>query len=447
MYSLLGLLSVLSTLFFFRLFYFNRSSRRELAGYIFVNIAGTFTHYWFFFLLAAQGVAYLWLLPKSSFKSFAGAMLVSVFPFFALWTPALLYQMTNGGTSAIHQPGFLEFFATLSDFYGGGIIGALVYAAALAVVLVQYHGAKLPFRPPAALKAALLEKQTLALLLLLSLSLLVPLVMTQFTPIWMKNRYAIIALHPASVLLGFFLARFGRRVAVGVFVAVLLASASAGFVHKRSRPAPFTYKSAYDGVARRSAPGDVWIMASTNWVGIRYYQRLNKTADTFQNFSFPSEMFFHPSWSTTVTWSEETGRLAREADSLVKEISSRVKNTGRRVWLIAGYHPVVNGIIKDRLDRHFDPVEEFRAGPGTGLLGTYVFPYKSRETGPAGKTGTHKPSPSGGAQRGLPSDYSRSWKMSYASAPAGGYGDWMRATNSNFSGKASTTRPTHGCRL
>src|SRR3972149_237285 len=89
MYSLLGLLSILSTLFFLRQFYSGQASKKNLAALVAINIAGTFTHYWFFFLLLAQGVAYLWLFSKSSLNSFMLTMAASVAPFFALWTPVL----------------------------------------------------------------------------------------------------------------------------------------------------------------------------------------------------------------------------------------------------------------------------------------------------------------------------------------------------------------------
>lgn len=378
MYSLLSLLSVLSTFFFFRLFFFSIPSKKDLAGYILVNVAGTFTHYWFFFLLLSEAATCLFIFPGRSFRKLFLAVSLSVFPFFALWTPAFLFQLTNGGTSAMSQPGFFEFFNTLFDFFGGGKKGALVYAAALAVVLLEIRRNKIGFRPLVGLKEAFWEKQTLALVLLAAISLLIPLAVTQFTPIWIQNRYTIIALHPVLVLLGFFLGRFGRRAAVWAFGGALLASVLVGFIHRRINPEPFSHKSAYNYVARQAGEGDVWILSTINWVGIRYYQRLNKTGDKFQNFSFPSEMYFHSSWSTTTTWSEEKGRLVREADSLVKEISTLVKNTDRRIWLVAGYHPTVDRIIKNRLDRLFDPVQETEPDPFSRPFENGIFHYQKR---------------------------------------------------------------------
>ncbi|MGH8004707.1 MAG: glycosyltransferase family 39 protein, partial [Limisphaerales bacterium] len=129
MYSLLALLGTLSTLFFIRLFFLKTVKTRDFFLYIIFNVAGTFTHYWFFFVLLSQSAAYFLLFPRAASKKFFLGGFLSALPFFALWTPVLLMQLANGGTSWMDKPGPGALLSTLLIFFGGGKQGLLVYAA------------------------------------------------------------------------------------------------------------------------------------------------------------------------------------------------------------------------------------------------------------------------------------------------------------------------------
>lgn len=432
MYSLLGLLSILSTLFFIRQFYSGHASRKNWAAYAAVNIAGTFTHYWFFFLLLAQGVAYLWLFSKSSFKSFALSMAASVVPFFALWTPVLWVQANNGGLSFITPPGPYILLKTLLLYFGDGIRAALIYAAFLALALLDFHGGKIRLRPLPTLMEFVKQKPFLILLALLTVSLSVPWLISQAKPMYTEGKYPVIVLFAVVLLAASLLARFGNRVLVCAFCALLFLTVTAGFLYRRSRPPVDSVRAITDYLRERGNHGDVLVLAASSLGGTEYYLKRAGAENQFLRFPFPAEMAHHPCWPDLNRWTE--AYLENEADRLLQRIDSLLGADGSKVWLLNGSIPKIDALIKGKMDARFQPVDEKLLGesypPLRGLIQAYQkSPRPATDLLGAGVA---------------PPAYSRNLKMSYESDPGGGYGDWIWIANSNRSGNASTTFPAQG---
>ena len=358
MYSLLGLLSILSTLFFIRQFYSGRASKMNLAALVAVNIAGTFTHYWFFFLLLSQGMAYLLWFSKSSFKSFFAAMTASVTPFFALWTPVLLAQMANGGTSEFNRPGPYTLLNTLLLFWGGGKKAALLYFAFVALGFIGLQGLKIKFRSFSEAKPFLLEKPALALLTLLTVSLGVPWIISQFYPIYEEAKYPILVLFTAVMLVGSFLVKFGNRFLVFFFCSALFLAASVGFIHGRIRPPADSPRAVTGYLLEQAGPRDIVVFATNSWGPAAYYLKRAGAIGRFTQFIFPAEQAQHPCWTNPGKWLNAKPALEMEAERLADRIDSVMGSNGGKIWLLAGWLPDINEIIKAKLDARFQPVEE-----------------------------------------------------------------------------------------
>ena len=73
MYSLLSLISILSTQLYWTLFVEGKRSRGRLALFALVNALGTMTHIWFFFVLFAEGIHWLFL-RRRDVVAFAAVM-------------------------------------------------------------------------------------------------------------------------------------------------------------------------------------------------------------------------------------------------------------------------------------------------------------------------------------------------------------------------------------
>ncbi len=359
MYSLLGLLGILSTLLFLRLFLIKTNSKKDLALYIVVNILGTFTHYWFFFIIFSQVFCHILLFFRSSIRKFSSAIFISIIPFLALWLPILLLQVNNGSSSWMSKPSIYRLVDTLLSFYGSGKLALLVYAGFLALIIFRIKDFKIRFKNISALKEFIIQKRNLAFLIILSVSLLTPLIISQVKPIYV-SRYTIIALLPFVMLIGALLSKFGNKILVLVCCYILLAGVSIGFINRTINPiTPQQYadKSTTEYLIKHADNNDILIFTSLSRAGIDYYLRLKKPNKTFIKISFPSEIASHLGWRDVNKMLSRRHILESEAKSIIGHIDTLIENN-KKIWLIYGYDTEISEILKNRLDTHFSLKEE-----------------------------------------------------------------------------------------
>jgi|GEM_PF-1571177 len=379
MYSLLSLLAILSTLFFVQQFYSGQASKKNWAVYVAVNMAGTFTHYWFFFLLLAHGVAYFLLFSKSSLKSFALAMLLSIIPFFALWTPILWTQMTNGGTSEIARPGFSTLLNTLLIFWGEGKKAIILYAVFLMLGCMNVSGRRLKFQSFQLVKEFFQQKQVLTLILLLAVSLGIPWLVSQIKPIYMATKYPMMVLFAAVMLIGAWLARLGNQRAVAAFCLMLLVAVAAGLVMRRLHPPAASVRSATDYLLEHGGRGDILVLSTSGLGGTQYYLKRAGAEGHFAQFPFPAEMARHPCWPNLNEWTKSY--LENEVDSLVRRIEASFRTGQEKIWLLNGHLPKIDTVVKNRLDVRFQPMEEKFLGSSYLPLRDRLFVYQKKPAG------------------------------------------------------------------
>jgi hypothetical protein len=101
MYSLLALLAILSTTALID--FVQQPSRRRMAVFAGLTICGTFTHLWYFCLLAGQGLAVLVRAPRQVGRV-SGAVAAGVVPYALLWLPVLLRQLDRSHEAAAWLP-------------------------------------------------------------------------------------------------------------------------------------------------------------------------------------------------------------------------------------------------------------------------------------------------------------------------------------------------------
>lgn len=361
MYSLLGLLGILSTLFFLRLFLIKTNSKKDLTLYILVNILGTFTHFWFVFVILSQVISHILLFSRSSFKKFLVAIFISVAPFLVLWSPILLFNINSGSASwltEVGKPGIKHLGYVLADFYGGRKLASLVYIAFLMLIVFKVKGFKVRFQKISALKEFILQKQSLTFLIFLSLSLLVPLIISQVRPICIPGRTAIIALFPLVMLLGSFLSRFGNRFLVLALCSILLIPLSNSFVTQRTIPEKYSDRLTTEYLIRHADNNDILVFTSLSRAAVDYYLRLMKPDKDFIEISFPLEMVSHLGWRDINRLLKRKDELKSEADSIIDHIDTLVKNNDTKIWLFYGSDIEIGKILKNRLDIRFSLKEE-----------------------------------------------------------------------------------------
>jgi len=356
MYSLMGLCAALSLLYFFKLYCQKSGSKADAAKYIAANITGMYTHYWFFFIFAAQVLGYFFFLRGTSFKKFAAAVTLSFFPFL-FWVPGLMEQIriTPGAFWWVPKADLGLLINTGSDFLGGGKAGLLVWAAVLGLVWFGRQELKTRLH---SLKDFFVQKSNQLLLFLTVVSLLIPWTISQFKPIFAWSKYAVIALPPLAVLLGALLSRFARPIFLFVFCLFLLGGSTAGYVYKKTRPRIPSDKSTAEFLIRTASKGDVLLFAGSSRATLEYYLRLRQADQKFVKISFPIEMGRHPFWSDPDAMLARKPELEKEADSLADFVQTLLNQPAAKIWLIYGYYPEIEKIVKDEFDRRFKVTEE-----------------------------------------------------------------------------------------
>ncbi|HHT9124907.1 MAG TPA: glycosyltransferase family 39 protein [Candidatus Brocadiia bacterium] len=350
-YSLLGLLAILSTLFFSRLFLIKTNSKKDLVLYIIVNIIGTFTHFYFFFVILSQIVSYILLFSRTSLKTFCIAIFLSLMPFLVLWSPIFLSQVERGVYSWISKPGFHALVSTFRRFYGGNsaIRAALVYAAFLALIVFKVEGFKIRFWNISTLKEFIIQKQNLAFLIFFAISLLVPFIISQVKPIYVPTRYTIIALPPFVVVIGSLLSRFGNKHVVLAFCYILLIEATISFVSCGFTPKQYySDKSTTKYLITHAHDNDIIIFTGWSRAGIDYYLRLMKPNNTFTTLSFLSDTD-----KRKHVLESKVDNFVRYLDTLIIKNKVTIKNNDTKIWLLYGCNPEVGNILKNRLDTRF----------------------------------------------------------------------------------------------
>ncbi|MFH1220038.1 MAG: hypothetical protein V1694_06250 [Candidatus Eisenbacteria bacterium] len=328
-----------------------------------MNILGTFTHYWFCFVLLSQAVAHLILFSKAGARRFWTLILLSIIPFAIIWGPVLVSQMGNGATSWMVRPGAAALADTLLAFYGGGLraplLSVAVYAAFVLLVIVRLDRHRLALQRGQDLRAFIAQDRSLVFLIFFLTTLFVPLAASQVRPMYVSGRYTIISLFPLVLFVGPLVSRFGNRLLVPFFCCVLVLATAAGFVRIKMRPPQIDDRSAAEYIVARANRGDLLIFTGLSRVSIDYYLRRFHVEGRFAEITFPAEVARHPGYMDMKKMLAGRDNLEREADSVAGGAYDALSGcAGARIWVLYGSDNEINPILKQRLEGRFTLVDE-----------------------------------------------------------------------------------------
>jgi len=328
MYSLLGFVAALSTLFFFRVLWRKTSAGSDWLLYVLIHAIGTFIHVWYFFVLLAHAVCGLIFKP-GKWRSLATALVASVLPFVVLWARFVPHQAEIGAVDwmpALHLSSFLTVF---TEFYGGTKWGLFSLLAVFGICIAGFKARAqepLPYRPIAALASIAL------------LCTAVPLFVSLVRPIYWPGRYTMVALPAFAATLGCLLAALGHSYlrAPCTYGALLLLLV----FHIRTRTEVFenslnvfpearSDKAVSAEICQNAAPGDVLVFTGLARAGVEYYLQRFGCAQKFQFFTVPADTEQHLGWARAPTASETEA----EADRIAKSFL-RGDTHSNRLWLI-----------------------------------------------------------------------------------------------------------------
>jgi len=330
MYGLLVLCSAVSTGAYLRISG-GDARKRDWALYIAANIAGSFTHVWFFFLLFAQGCAYLVFRRTKGLGWMIAAAVASLAPYAVLWMPVLLKQVqkTSSALAWVPAPGFSEAGQTVL------LLGGL-FLVAIPFLMSWWTAAGVN-----RVKAA--EPAFIALI-----AVVVPFLLSQVKPVFWP-RFTIVALPALAMSIAAFAPAVRRHYfETGLVVAAAIFTVMVSLAISRcdSRTT-----AAY--LARTTQTGDVVLFTNLSRLPIDYYWDRIQPDRRVQERSFPGEIDTHPGFAGTLNSVEARTKLSQEAVMLTAELKSR---SPYRVFLLHGYRPAEDAPIKNVLDTQFKPM-------------------------------------------------------------------------------------------
>jgi 4-amino-4-deoxy-L-arabinose transferase-like glycosyltransferase len=350
MYALLSLLSILSTWLYLQFSIKPRDSRLLFGLYVAVNILGTFTHIAFFFLLFGQIVVYLLFYRNVRMKRFVLAIALSLVPYLVLWSPILLAQIANSGEGAawVKKPGF-SMLGDLLFNYGGAFW--LVLPVLLYVQWRSRSGSSGESSKP---------NLTSLPLWLLAITLLTPILISEFKPIF-NSRLAIVGVHLFALSVGRFTGRGASYLLPLAIIALTITFLTV--VHTASAPCDNRQMAVY--LSQTAGDGDVVIFTSLTRLPIDYYLERAPTRKRLFETSFPAEIDQHPGYEGSVRDPVRRAALEREAKSLVDKIARMQMG---RIFFFHGFHPEVDAIVEQQLREQFELLNGQGVQCGEGQL-------------------------------------------------------------------------------
>jgi uncharacterized membrane protein len=350
MYSLLSLLSILSTWLYLQFSVKPRDSNLQFVFYIFVNILGTFTHVAFFFLLFGQIVFHLLFYRRVRIKRFLVAIVLSVIPYILLWSPVLWRQINNSGEGLawVKQPG-LSAVGELLLLYGG--------AFWLLVPVLLYVWWRTGFE--SLRRFSQLSINNLPLWLL-AITILTPLLISQVKPIF-NSRLAIVGLHLFALTIG---AIVGRRANYFLpFELVLLTAIGLLFLHPGASACDNRAIATY--LSQAAKDDDVVIFTSLTRLPVDYYLEQSPGTRKLFETSFPSEIDKHPGYEGRINDSGRKAELEREARELVDKIANmHSADPHQRIFVFRGRHRDIDSTVDESLRSRFElvPTQGLKCG-------------------------------------------------------------------------------------
>ena len=347
MYSLLSLLSILSTWLYLHFSIKRRDSALPFALYVAVNVLGTFTHVAFFFLLFGQIVFHLLFYRRIRMKRFVIAIVLSLVPYLFLWAPILLGQVANSGEGLawVQKPG-LSSVGELLLLYGG--------AFWLLVPVLLYLWWRTGFE--SLRRFSKLSIKSLPLWLL-TITILTPLLISQWKPIF-NSRLAIVGLPLFALTVGAFI---GSR--TNYFLPlelIVLIAIGLLFLHPGTGTCDNRAIATY--LSRMANDDDVVIFTSLTRLPVDYYLERTPTTRKLFETSFPAEIDQHPGYEGRITDLGREAALEREAKALIDKIATTQSPERRkRVFFFHGFHPEIDAIVEQQLRERFELL------PGEGV--------------------------------------------------------------------------------
>jgi len=350
-YSLLALLTVLSQIFFLRIF--RVGGRASWISYVATAIIGIFTHYFFFFVLLTQGLFFL--VKRKAFVGrpirnsiISGAILALAF------APWVAYVVKLGAASntkpLLQHPTTIDLFNTYSQFLFGfqnDHVNTLVVSLWPVIVLLGFLSLRKIRRVPS---------ETLYFFMAASLPIVAAFVVSiSFSPLYL-TRYLIISLPALYLFVGWIFStyppRLGNVLRAGLIV-VMLATLTQEVVSPTT-PVKEDYREASQYLNTHTDARDVVIVSAPFTIyPVEYYYRGQAEISTL------------PIWNRYVS-----GPVPPFSESKLPQEVDRLRASHQRAYVLLSQDQGYEEKIRSYLDGHYQRVDQQYF---SGKLALYVY--------------------------------------------------------------------------
>ena len=336
-YSLMVLLTALSSLFFLRAI--EHSSRNEWAGYILTAALAVYTHFFSVLVLEAHWV---WLILVRRRNIPWRGFLVAVLAISMLLVPLVIFALTRGKgeMSWIPRTRPHDAYRLFNSLVGGGRLLLLAYFVSCSIALLCTLKGWVQWKE---------LSQTWSSAFLLSW-FFVPLVTGIVISLWkpvLVDRYFIICLPPLVLLAALGLSQIRPNWISGVSLIVLLSLSARADFRYYSHPYKEDWRGATAYVVSHALPKDgiLFYSSGARFAFDYYVRRLNPEAQTWQILS-----------PEPYDWTKKgRGAMTQPSDSMLRTIPKGYE----RVWLVlCRNHPNPMSQIHPILQANFPHTRE-----------------------------------------------------------------------------------------
>jgi 4-amino-4-deoxy-L-arabinose transferase-like glycosyltransferase len=325
MYSLLALLSIVATTALVDAVRARSVFRWSI--YAVVLVAGSFTHLWFFCLLAGHGVAVVWLCRDRLF-AFVATAVAALVPYAIVWLPTLLDQLRGSSEAAawLKPPQWAD-LPELAILWLGPSLLLLPWAVLAGRREADSSGA---------------SRWAGAILL----GSLVPPFAISFVKPFFYSRFTIIAVPLIALWVASLLIRAAKhRVAAVTMTIAAFGAVLALGIHLQ--PESLTSRRAAEVLLQQAKSGDSVIYTSLTRPAITYYLDREQRKREWNEVTFPQEIDMHPGYEGAI---ESRVALAqKEARKIALDFLNSAPGT--KLFLLEGRHPRLEEKLKSAIGK------------------------------------------------------------------------------------------------
>ncbi len=373
MYTLLPLTSLLSMYFLLR--FIQKGTVSRLCWYVVFTVACIFTHHYGFLLLPAQALIVLCYGPVRT-KVLLGAAIIGYAGLkLPVWLPILIRRFGDKAESSYHgwMRGFWDMYGfwgslmrTLQSFSPGGDqppyvpLNAVTWAPMAPVLICA--ALLLVALTPLVRRRKESTTETMMVVWLVSYGL-VPLIAVGvysmiFSPVYLAGRCDQLVFPAFCLLLGVGIDNVRPSHLQGVLLVVLvLFSLKTLDEFYKSNPIHGDREIA-TGIGLNLERGDAILCTSLTRASLEYYLRDSKSQLTF--FSYPPGNALHLAHQDLVTPLKRPGKLAGEAEQVVRQIEEGGSRSGR--FFLVYVPNRVNQFLKEHIRKNMKRYRAKRIG-------------------------------------------------------------------------------------